>query len=153
MLLNAPNFEKEKEWMFDDPKAVIDVDEVICLQPNNNPMRIYISGTITGDILAGRDWKAKFLKYEEFLQLLFPNATFFNSAREVAGADMFPDHKVPNLEDWQYRTVMTRDLKELVDCDVIALMPDWYKSTGARTEREVAKCLKMNIIEMPAVKL
>lgn len=122
--------------------------------PVYDPMvsyRIYISGMISQDIIEGRDWKKKFLAYEELLRRMFPQASFFNSAREVAGADMFPDHWVPDLERWQYRTVMTRDLNELCKCDIIAFIPDWRKSNGAQCEKEVAKCLGIKQIYLPEI--
>lgn len=111
--------------------------------------RIYMSGMITEDIRQGRDWKKKFLKYQELLQRMYPQASFFNSASEVAGYDMIPDHWVKDLEKWQYRTVMTRDLNELCKCDIIAFMPDWRKSNGAKCEKEVAKCLGIKQIYLP----
>lgn len=129
----------------------VSLDEEI---PVYDPMvsyRIYISGMISQDIIEGRDWKKKFLKYEELLQKMFPQASFFNSAREVAGADMRPDHWVADLERWQYRTVMTRDLNELCKCDIIAFIPDWKKSNGAQCEKEVAKCLGIKQIYLPEI--
>ena len=33
---------------------------------------------------------------------------------------------------------MKVDLRELLDCDLVALLPDWNKSKGARAEMELA---------------
>lgn len=33
---------------------------------------------------------------------------------------------------------MKVDLRELLDCDLVALLPDWEKSRGARKEMELA---------------
>lgn len=120
-------------------------------------MKIYISGSITKDQKSGKDWKGKFLKYQELLLKLFPNATFFNSANEISACDIFPKDKKDlmglTLEDWQYRTVMMRDISELMKCDAIAFIPDWKYSQGAKCEMEVATCLKMKKIFLPKISL
>ena len=121
----------------------LEIDDVPVLDPMVT-YRIYMSGMITEDIRNGRDWKKKFLKYQELVQKMFPQASFFNSASEVAGY-------VENREKWQYRTVMTRDLNELCKCDIICFMPDWRESNGAKCEKEVAKCLGIKQIYLPEI--
>jgi hypothetical protein len=44
--------------------------------------------------------------------------------------------------DWYLR----RDLRELVKCSRIALLPDWQQSRGAQLELHVAEALGMQVI-------
>ena len=134
----------EIDVRYDDKGNIIPMDPMISY-------KIYISGSITTEMLAGRDWQKKFIECEEFLQKLFPQATFFNPGRETPGAELVPDHWVEDLEKWQYRTVMTRDLTALMSCDIVAFMPCWEKSKGARCEREVARCLGLKEILLQGI--
>lgn len=117
-------------------------------------LRIYISGAITSDIVMNRDWQTKFIAYENFLKCLFPNAIFVNPGKLTPGSHLEPidEHIHPSaINDWQYRTVMKRDLTSLMDCDYIAFIPDWKKSRGAKCEREVAKCLRLKEVYLPKI--
>lgn len=38
---------------------------------------------------------------------------------------------------------MRADIKQLVDCDTVALLPDWAKSRGARLEHSIAEALSI----------
>lgn len=57
----------------------------------------------------------------------------------VNPADLNPD---PAAE---WRACMRADIKALVDCDGIAMLPGWEKSKGARLERFIAEELKLSI--------
>lgn len=117
-------------------------------------LRIYISGAITSDIVMNRDWQTKFIAYENFLKCFFPNAIFVNPGKLTPGSYLEPidEHIHPSaIKDWQYRTVMKRDLTNLMDCDYIAFIPDWKKSRGAKCEREVAKCLGLKEVYLPKI--
>lgn len=114
-------------------------------------LKIYISGAITRDQEAGRDWKSKFLAYEIFLKKFFPNAEFVNPARLTPGKKMKPGRWVEDLKLWQYRQVMKRDIKLLMDCDAIAYLPDWTLSNGAIAEGVVSICLDLDQIHLPKI--
>lgn len=94
-------------------------------------MRIYIAGPMTG--------------YED---LNFP-AFHAESARlrglgyEVVNpAEINPD---PNAE---WIDCMRADLRELLDCAAIALLPGWEKSRGASLEHHVASSLGMHVFRV-----
>lgn len=52
-------------------------------------------------------------------------------------------------EHW--RACMRNDIKVLVDCDGISLLPGWERSRGARLELHVASELGLDVIEAPGV--
>ncbi|WP_063042293.1 MULTISPECIES: DUF4406 domain-containing protein [Nocardia] len=52
-----------------------------------------------------------------------------------------PGH-VPGSEDWSW--YLRRDLKKLLDCDSIVLLPGWDESRGAKLEYRVAYELGMS---------
>lgn len=120
----------------------------------NFRVKIYISGAISSDIARNRDWQTKFIAYENFLKCFFPNAIFINPGRLAPGSSLEPidEYVEPSMmKNWQYRTVMKRDLTNLMDCDYIAFIPDWKKSRGAKCEREVAKCLGLREVYLPKI--
>lgn len=125
---------------------ICDVEPIV-----KSKLKIYISGAITRDQEAGRDWKSKFLAYEIFLKRFFPNAIFVNPARMTPGKKLKPEHWVRDLKLWQYREVMKRDIKVLMNCDMIAFLPDWKDSTGALTEGAVATCLDLDQVYLPKI--
>jgi hypothetical protein len=43
--------------------------------------------------------------------------------------------------DASWRAAMTADIKHLVDCDAIAMLPGWQDSRGARLEHTIALSL------------
>ncbi|SDX13948.1 protein of unknown function [Variovorax sp. YR634] len=45
---------------------------------------------------------------------------------------------------------MRADIKELVDCDAILMLPGWEWSEGASTEHYIAQKLKMRVIYLQA---
>jgi len=54
------------------------------------------------------------------------------------------DHSANLSKDWA--KYMQVDLKALMDCDTIALLPCWKESKGAQLEFQVAKALNYPII-------
>lgn len=49
--------------------------------------------------------------------------------------------------DWL--TCMRADIKQLVDCNAICMLPGWEHSRGATLEREIAFGLGMAVYQMP----
>ena len=85
-------------------------------------MKIYISGPMSGLPDLNRD---AFFALEGRLLKQFPGCTIVNPARVfIKGAD--------------WLTFMRADLKLLLDCDTIAMLPDWQKSKGAMIEHNLA---------------
>lgn len=54
-----------------------------------------------------------------------------------------PDHEPGS---WTWEAYMRRDLKALLDCEAVALLPDWEQSPGALLERHVARELGMTVL-------
>lgn len=48
-----------------------------------------------------------------------------------------------------YNSCMRADLREMMDCDAIALMPGWEGSKGANLELHVAHRLGMEVLHLP----
>ncbi len=95
---------------------------------NNNP-RIYLSGPMTG----------------------IDNYNFpaFNRAAEKlrsCGYDVInPAELCPN-QTATWAECMRLDIKALCDCDTIALMPGWEKSSGAQLELHIAHRIGLDVV-------
>ncbi len=91
-------------------------------------MRIYISGPITGrDIEVARrefEWAA-------------------DALRASGHEPVDPMAEVPYNPGWTWRDYMRADIRLLVDCDAVALLPKWEWSRGAELERDIAERLGM----------
>jgi hypothetical protein len=93
-------------------------------------LKYYLSGAITSQ----PDFKKYFSKYEEELKYLGISDIFNPAATEW-----------PKNVKWE--TCLKYDLKILVDCDCIILLPNWRLSRGAQLEIHVAKKLGIRIVE------
>lgn len=47
----------------------------------------------------------------------------------------------------QYQQLMRKDVRALIECDVIALLPGWENSRGATFERQVALMTGRSVVE------
>jgi len=52
-------------------------------------------------------------------------------------------------EHW--KKCMRADIKQLMDCDAISMLPGWYRSRGATLEHHIAEALGMRIEFAPGV--
>lgn len=48
-----------------------------------------------------------------------------------------------HVEDWEWADYLRRDIRELLDCHAVAVLPGWQDSKGARLETHVADELGM----------
>jgi hypothetical protein len=94
-----------------------------------NPKKIYISGPITGRPLEQAE--AEFAHAAERLA---------SRGWEVVNPMALPVHET---HDQSYAAYMREDLRELLDCGAIYLLPGWRYSRGARCEKQVADILEM----------
>lgn len=93
-------------------------------------MKVYISGPITG--------------MPDFNRKAFAEAESYIMS---SGHDAINPHKVsPYREDWTWADYMRADLKAMLDCDTLYLLPGWEASRGACTEVRLARELGMKII-------
>ena len=82
--------------------------------------KIYISGKITGD----SNYRQKFLQSE-------------NKLFDAGYYPVNPAFIVPKYIHWN--GAMRIVLKSMLDCDGVALLPDWKKSIGAKIEERLAR--------------
>lgn len=87
--------------------------------------KVYISGPMTG---YDNENKPAFFEAEEKLKEKY---TVVNPAR--------------NQEGLEYAEYIKIDVKNILKCDALYLLPGWQYSTGARLEHELAVVLKLDI--------
>ncbi len=95
--------------------------------------KIYIAGAITG--LPLDEVQAKFKKKAEELKGM--GFEVYNPFYEIAAR---------GKEQAPYPEIMKICISEMMQCDVVCLLPDWQKSKGATIERNLARELEMEII-------
>ena len=85
-----------------------------------NSPKIYISGKITGD----NDYRAKFLR----------------AGNKLFDAGYYPvNPALLALKGTPWEKAMRDVLKAMLDCDGVALIPDWKRSKGAKIEERLAR--------------
>lgn len=90
----------------------------------------YISGPITGR--TETVYVSAFAKAKEKLK--------------QAGYEPVNPLELPHLHDKSWTSYMGEDIKELLQCQAIYMLPDWKESKGARIEHAIACELGMEII-------
>jgi hypothetical protein len=94
-------------------------------------MKIYLSGPMTGL----PDHNKPLFKYEasrlRALGLEVENPVD-NDVNATPGA-------------WEYTDYLRADIIQLMRCQAIAMLPDWYNSRGANLEYQIAKALGMKV--------
>jgi hypothetical protein len=93
-------------------------------------LKYYLSGAITYQ----PDFKEYFAKYESGL-------------RNKGVTDIFNPADITRFEDMKWETRLKYDLKFLVDCDCIVLLPNWRVRRGSQLEIYVAKSLGIRVVE------
>jgi len=99
------------------PDCPLKIEDRKSRKSRKSRKRIYISGKITGD----PDYKDKFAACARDLE---------KAGYAVANPAVITD------ESWD--RAMRKALKMMLDCDGVALLPDWMDSRGARIEKELA---------------
>ncbi len=93
--------------------------------------KIYIAGKITGD----KCYRAKFRAAQELLQKEYG----WNACCIVNPVDEVP-------AEWPWWRQMVLCLRLVAGCRVVAMLPDWTESRGARIEHRWAQRLKKEMI-------
>ena len=107
--------------------------------------RVYLSGPMSGitdsNFPAFHAWAAR-LRADGFDVV---NPAEINPGPAPQGAE------AQSSAAWtaRYNSCMRADLREMMDCDAIALMPGWESSKGANLELHVAHRLGMEVIHLP----
>lgn len=99
--------------------------------------RVYISGPIANYNVEER--KHTFSAYADLLRLkgYTPVNPFCNPLHLSGNADA----------DW--REHMREDIKMLLDCDYILMLPQWEKSKGCKLELDVASSCGVELLHSP----
>lgn len=93
-------------------------------------IRVYIAGPMTG--MPGFNFSAFKAAADQL------RAHGYHAVSPHEGA-----HNNDLTQTWDY--YLREDIKLLVDCDGVALLPGWGKSKGARLEQYIAKKLGMRV--------
>ncbi|MDR5887525.1 DUF4406 domain-containing protein [Vreelandella janggokensis] len=94
--------------------------------------RIYISGPMTG--LPGLNFGAFHLTAHQLRALGY----------EVVN----PAEKQSETEELSWEEYLRQDLRQMLTCDTIALLPGWQASKGAHLELHVAHRVGMQIVDV-----
>lgn len=92
--------------------------------------KIYISGKITG------------LKFEEAFYLFYKAEKLLQSQ----GYSVVNPMKLPHEHDLSWESYMKEDLKAMLDCDSIYLLPNYKDSRGAMIEYQLALDLNLMVL-------
>lgn len=92
--------------------------------------KAYISGKISG--MEPEDYTAKFAKASRLA--------------ETMGYEPVNPVELQHEHDNSWQSFMRVDLKALLDCNHILMLPNWKDSKGATIEHDLAKSIGLNII-------
>ena len=92
--------------------------------------RIYLSGAMTG-----------------FPDLNFPAFHAAASALRAKGHDVVNPAEIEPEGEKTWASCMRADLKAMLDCCTVALLPGWEDSKGANIEARLALNLGMRVVE------
>jgi hypothetical protein len=104
-------------------------------------MRCYVSGPISnGGHATDDEMRANLAQMAAAVAALRAEGHEVVSPAELHGEDPL----APEGLSWQ--EYMRADLRALLDCDSIVLLPGWATSRGARLERDVAYALGLDAV-------
>lgn len=102
-------------------------------------MRVYLSGPITGV----KDYEERFARAEAYYrEMRHEVVNPVKVGKQLEGR--------LGLNDVTWRQYMEEDIKALVGCDVIALLPGYEESQGATTELMLAEGIGILPTPVPA---
>lgn len=99
---------------------------------------VYISGAISGV----ENWQENFIEAEKKLETM----QFSVIVNPLAIAKQIDSIFSCSGKKPTYADYMKADIKELIKCDCICMLPNWKTSKGAKLEYRIAKALDMQII-------
>jgi hypothetical protein len=93
-------------------------------------MKLYIAGPMTG-----------------YPDLNFPTFHAEAARLRAMGFEIVNPAEIVTDQNAEWLTCMRADIKQLVDCDGIALLPGWAKSRGAAIEQHLARALGLRVYQ------
>lgn len=109
--------------------------------------RVYIAGPMTGFPAHNRE---AFLAAKQFweadgYEVVTPFDTNNTVWRREHGVDYDADKDIVGYEHPLIGEMLKEDLRALLDADIVAFLPGWEKSKGARFEYEVARWCRITM--------
>lgn len=105
---------------------------------NPKYQKIYLSGPITGIENGNRE---AFKFFEETLVSIGFNVVNPHNL-----------HTTEEIKTFTWDQFMKSDIKALMDCDVVAVLPGWQNSKGANIEVKLAKDVLIPIVDAETLK-
>lgn len=96
--------------------------------------RIYLSGPMTG-----------------LPELNFPAFDAEAARLRALGFDVVNPAEINRNQALDWHTCLRADIRALCDCDTLALLPGWQRSTGAHLELHLAHRLGIEIVDAQAI--
>ena len=111
-------------------------------------MKVYLSGKITGKKIDIAMADFEFAKQQVLSNAdLLLTGIYEGQILEVVNPFEINKHLI-KAGHANWARYMRNDIKALMDCDAIAMMPDWRQSKGARLEVYIARKLNFLKIEL-----
>jgi hypothetical protein len=96
-------------------------------------LKYYLSGSITHQ----PNFKEYFANYEAEL----------HRKGRVAAKDIFNPAAIDFPQDVKWETCMRFDIKVLMDCDCLVLLPNWRFSRGVKVEIDLCRKLGIRVVK------
>ncbi|MFM0022171.1 DUF4406 domain-containing protein [Paraburkholderia azotifigens] len=93
-------------------------------------MKLYIAGPMTG-----------------YVDLNFPTFHAEAARLRALGFEIVNPAEINSDLNAEWLDCMRADIKQLVDCDGVALLPGWAKSRGASIEQYLARALGLRVYQ------
>ncbi len=93
--------------------------------------KVYISGAVSS------------LPYDEAKAMFDEAKEIVNGYIEMEAVSPLDFDEEDKTKPWEW--YMRKDIKLLMDCDMIYMLPNWRQSEGAKLERELAERLGIEV--------
>jgi len=116
--------------------------------------KIYIAGKISGEVGTPELMSKCVKKFNDYGYSLLEGGTFKDGLQfiqEKSGGKAFIhgfiiNHSLIASGNGTWEQYMRNDIKALMECNEIHLLPDWRDSVGAKLEHQIADALGMKIV-------
>lgn len=129
--MNVEDIRSGRNWVCTMSDCPCHAEEVSPPEPTRH--RVYVSGPMSGKLNSNF---FAFFEAEEFLR--------------EKGWDVVNPARIDRDEGFDpgasHESYMRRDIPEIVACDAIAVLPEWWTSRGAKDEMAVAKMCGLDVI-------
>ncbi len=116
---------------------------------------VYIAGKISSDKRHEREeiirlWN-KFERYADQLketdsEVMYTHGLAIHICKQCGGGEPKACCGYLGIEAMRWEDYMKEDIRVMMDCDEVHMLPDWRESRGASLERDIAIRLGMKVI-------